>query len=198
MAAAAGRRAAAVASAATTSPVGPSTARLKGDSSPARRGQSPDRAASPVQLTSGQAGGLAGGGQAEVRCVEGYGQNLYVGGSDGVVEWWVCDGGSSSQVSPACRLYPLCSQVSRQKGGRFGINIHCSLVGQSARLSYCRKCRDVSFSRTERCTLSPCHHSTCCRRQSWHHYVAWCLLCSTTKNWTGAGREARSGNEEQR
>lgn len=25
----------------------------------------------------------------EVRCVEGYGVNLYVGGSDGVVEWWV-------------------------------------------------------------------------------------------------------------
>lgn len=28
----------------------------------------------------------------EVRCVEGYGANLYVGRSDGVVEWWVCDG----------------------------------------------------------------------------------------------------------
>jgi len=31
----------------------------------------------------------------EVRCVEGYGSNLYVGGSDGVVQWWVCGGLSS-------------------------------------------------------------------------------------------------------
>lgn len=27
----------------------------------------------------------------EVRCVEGYEKNLYVGRSDGVVEWWVLD-----------------------------------------------------------------------------------------------------------
>ncbi|WVQ83199.1 hypothetical protein IAT38_005338 [Cryptococcus sp. DSM 104549] len=31
----------------------------------------------------------------EVRCVEGYSQNLYIGGSDGVIEWWVCDGAGS-------------------------------------------------------------------------------------------------------
>ena len=42
----------------------------------------------------------AQGGQPEVNCVEGYGNNLYVGGSDGVVQWWVCDGVGTSQVSP--------------------------------------------------------------------------------------------------
>ncbi len=36
----------------------------------------------------------------EVRCVEGFGANLYVGGSDGVIEWWVYDGSAGpSEVS---------------------------------------------------------------------------------------------------
>lgn len=36
----------------------------------------------------------------EVRCVEGFGNNLYVGGSDGVLEWWVYDGSAGpSEVS---------------------------------------------------------------------------------------------------
>lgn len=49
-----------------------------------------------------------------MRCVEGYGQNLYVGGSDGVVEWWVCDGGSSSQVSIAPPLYALADRYQAE------------------------------------------------------------------------------------
>jgi hypothetical protein len=32
----------------------------------------------------------------EVKCVEGYEKNLYVGRSDGVVEWWVLDGTASN------------------------------------------------------------------------------------------------------
>ncbi|WVQ99304.1 hypothetical protein IAU59_006436 [Kwoniella sp. CBS 9459] len=35
---------------------------------------------------------VPGGGSKEIRCVEGYGQNMYIGASDGTVEWWVCDG----------------------------------------------------------------------------------------------------------
>lgn len=34
----------------------------------------------------------------EIRCVEGYGYNLYVGASDGTVEWWVCEGSAYPQV----------------------------------------------------------------------------------------------------
>lgn len=34
----------------------------------------------------------------EIRCVEGYGYNLYVGASDGTVEWWVCEGSMYPQV----------------------------------------------------------------------------------------------------
>jgi hypothetical protein len=41
-------------------------------------------------------------GKSEVKCVEGYGCNMYVGGSDGVVEWWVCDGvNTNTQVGLA-------------------------------------------------------------------------------------------------
>lgn len=32
----------------------------------------------------------------EVRCVEGYEKNLYIGRSDGEIEWWVLDGTSTS------------------------------------------------------------------------------------------------------
>ncbi|WVR07166.1 hypothetical protein IAU60_004207 [Kwoniella sp. DSM 27419] len=35
----------------------------------------------------------------EVRCVEGYEQNMYIGSSDGTVEWWICDGSSSSATT---------------------------------------------------------------------------------------------------
>ena len=30
----------------------------------------------------------------EVNCVEGYDKNVYIGRSDGIVEWWVIDGNS--------------------------------------------------------------------------------------------------------
>ncbi|RSH83741.1 hypothetical protein EHS25_005356 [Saitozyma podzolica] len=79
IAAAAGRRAAAVASAAA-SPGSSSSSQF-------RNTLSPDRARGDAQN---------GEQQREVKCVEGYGQNLYIGGSDGVVEWWVCDGGAGS------------------------------------------------------------------------------------------------------
>ena len=50
-----------------------------------------------------------------VRCVEGYGENLYVGRSDGVVEWWAlaCDGASGARVSapPALGTARHCSFV---------------------------------------------------------------------------------------
>jgi hypothetical protein len=82
IAAAAGRRAVAAASAA--SPVG---------SPAAGRTASPDRSAARSDLTSGDP-------KVSVMCVEGYGDNLYVGRSDGVVEWWVCDGSpGASKVS---------------------------------------------------------------------------------------------------
>ncbi|OXG40487.1 hypothetical protein C360_00255 [Cryptococcus neoformans Bt15] len=35
----------------------------------------------------------------EIRCVEGYGYNLYVGASDGTVEWWVCEGSAYPQTN---------------------------------------------------------------------------------------------------
>nr|XP_018263192.1 uncharacterized protein I303_04685 [Kwoniella dejecticola CBS 10117]OBR85350.1 hypothetical protein I303_04685 [Kwoniella dejecticola CBS 10117] len=31
----------------------------------------------------------------EIRCVDGYGENLYVGNSDGTVEWWICEAASA-------------------------------------------------------------------------------------------------------
>jgi hypothetical protein len=76
IAAAAGRRAAAAASAATSPSLAQTTQ------------------VAPTTQTD-RPGGQAST-STEVRCVEGYGNNLYVGGSDGVVEWWVCDGTSGS------------------------------------------------------------------------------------------------------
>ncbi|OCF40481.1 hypothetical protein I317_05719 [Kwoniella heveanensis CBS 569] len=64
IAAAAGRRAAAAASSTSNQP------------------------SSPQQQHTASTGGSA----KEIRCVEGFGQNMYVGASDGTVEWWVCDG----------------------------------------------------------------------------------------------------------
>ena len=70
-----------------------------------------------------------------MRCVEGYGPNLYVGGSDGVVEWWVCDGdtggtqvsmrdlsgesdrplsGSGERLDPSIQTYTLPSTSGQQ------------------------------------------------------------------------------------
>ncbi|KLT38373.1 hypothetical protein CC85DRAFT_289576 [Cutaneotrichosporon oleaginosum] len=40
----------------------------------------------------------------EVRCVEGFGANLYVGGSDGVVEWWVYDGSAGPSENRGWKL----------------------------------------------------------------------------------------------
>ncbi|KAK8864291.1 hypothetical protein IAR55_001537 [Kwoniella newhampshirensis] len=77
IAAAAGRRAAAVASAAA-SPSSQHSARVNTSLSPDRSGG--------AEVIQGK----------EVRCVEGYGPNMYVGGSDGVIEWWVCDGQASA------------------------------------------------------------------------------------------------------
>jgi hypothetical protein len=84
IAAAAGRRAAAAAGA---SPILASTAQI---------------AAAP-SFDRSPASNRDEAGRREVRCVEGYGQNLYIGRSDGVVEWWVCDAAhiGSSEV---CRL----------------------------------------------------------------------------------------------
>ena len=84
IAAAAGRRAAAVASAAA--PAAAQSAGLRGTASPDRT-QAERRIAGNDQ-------------KIEVRCVEGYGDNLYVGRSDGVVEWWYCDpAAGASKVS---------------------------------------------------------------------------------------------------
>ncbi|ORY34108.1 hypothetical protein BCR39DRAFT_518520 [Naematelia encephala] len=78
VAAAAGRRAAAVASAAA-SPQPQGTSTFRDTPSPDRAGQAQrNEAGANLDL--------------EVRCVDGYGPNLYIGRSDGVVEWWVCDG----------------------------------------------------------------------------------------------------------
>jgi len=96
IAAAAGRRAAAVASAAA-SPSSASSPQLNRSLSPG-----PERV-----------GTSAPPGERQVRCVEGYGNNLYIGGSDGVVEWWVCDGGmNASQVS---RVLSSCAQTTGRR-----------------------------------------------------------------------------------
>lgn len=91
IAAAAGRRAAAVASAAASpqSSAGPSVGGL---------GSSPDRARAALAQGQGQLGPSVQADQPkEVRCAEGYGTNLYVGGSDGAVEWWTCDGAKDAK-----------------------------------------------------------------------------------------------------
>ncbi|BEJ17778.1 hypothetical protein CspHIS471_0700460 [Cutaneotrichosporon sp. HIS471] len=44
------------------------------------------------------------GSDTEVRCVEGFGPNLYVGGSDGVVEWWVYDGSAGPSETRGWKL----------------------------------------------------------------------------------------------
>lgn len=78
LAAVTGRRAAAAGSTTGSSPV---------RSSATRPSQSPIR------------GEGAEGTKVEVRCVEGYGQNLYIGRSDGVVEWWVIGGPVASTAT---------------------------------------------------------------------------------------------------
>ncbi|EIW70778.1 hypothetical protein TREMEDRAFT_68217 [Tremella mesenterica DSM 1558] len=40
----------------------------------------------------------------EVTCVEGYGPNLYVARTDGVVEWWVCDGSAGTSQAQGWSL----------------------------------------------------------------------------------------------
>ncbi|TYJ57008.1 hypothetical protein B9479_002287 [Cryptococcus floricola] len=35
----------------------------------------------------------------EIRCIEGYEHNIYVGVSDGTVEWWVCEGAAHSETN---------------------------------------------------------------------------------------------------
>ena len=62
----------------------------------------------------------------EVNCVEGYDKNVYIGRSDGVVEWWVLDGNSGDDKVSDFSLIPwnhelICSTTD----GLSGISIPC-------------------------------------------------------------------------
>lgn len=76
------------------------TGRTAGQTPP---GPSSSRGATSPPAEHGSSSSIASGNvdtRTEVRCVEGFGNNLYVGGSDGVVEWWVYDGSAgTSEVS---------------------------------------------------------------------------------------------------
>jgi hypothetical protein len=67
--------------------------------------------------------------------VEGYGANLYIGGSDGVVEWWVCDGAGLPQVSRRGRRWVWFGELTvlRDKDGRCAISTRSSRDDRSAR-----------------------------------------------------------------
>ncbi|WVW83780.1 hypothetical protein I302_105801 [Kwoniella bestiolae CBS 10118] len=53
------------------------------------------RRAAAAGLTSSPSDPSSSSTAKEVRCVEGYGQNLYIGNSDGTVEWWICEAASA-------------------------------------------------------------------------------------------------------
>lgn len=72
----------------TASPPPPGAGSSPGGPSSPRRGSGSSEHETPPERT-------------EVRCVEGFGNNLYVGGSDGVIEWWVYDG--SAGPSEVCQ-----------------------------------------------------------------------------------------------
>lgn len=53
----------------------------------------------------------------EVRCVEGYANNMYVGGSDGVIEWWIYDGNAgTSEVGSDIRQLQTHSLTPQNRG----------------------------------------------------------------------------------
>jgi hypothetical protein len=95
IAAAAGRRAAAAASAAASSP----SDRNIGDTL------------------------RQGGHQVELKCLEGYGDNVYVGRSDGVVEWWTCEAGANESK---VRSSPEPKLRSSKTVGRCDTTTRCS------------------------------------------------------------------------
>ncbi|TXT15581.1 hypothetical protein VHUM_00084 [Vanrija humicola] len=72
-----------------------------GEGTPAAS-SSPDRALSPAQA--GASTPPKDAQRTEVRCVEGYASNLYVGGSDGAVEWWVYDGTAGTSENRGWKL----------------------------------------------------------------------------------------------
>ncbi|KAL1413618.1 hypothetical protein Q8F55_001393 [Vanrija albida] len=91
-----GQRAAAIAAGEATSPASSSPGARR-DTSP-----SPERSRSPAQPGASTPPKEAQ--RTEVRCVEGYANNLYVGGSDGAVEWWVYDGAAGTSDNRGWKL----------------------------------------------------------------------------------------------
>lgn len=80
--------------------------------------------------------------------MEGYGQNLYIGGSDGVVEWWVCDGGAgSSHVSGPVLCCTNSNALRRVKDGHCDISTRSFRVGLSARSYSCPGFHERSYFR---------------------------------------------------
>ncbi|WWC89446.1 uncharacterized protein L201_004370 [Kwoniella dendrophila CBS 6074] len=53
------------------------------------------RRAAAAGLTSSPSSSSLSLSSKEIKCVEGYGQNLYIGNSDGTVEWWMCEAASA-------------------------------------------------------------------------------------------------------
>ncbi|WWC70320.1 uncharacterized protein I206_104270 [Kwoniella pini CBS 10737] len=84
---------------------GPSTPPQPTNSSPSTSNASPSLFSSATSIASAATRRAAAAGltsspsssslSKEVRCVEGYGENLYIGNSDGTVEWWMCEPASA-------------------------------------------------------------------------------------------------------
>ncbi|OCF74776.1 hypothetical protein I204_05158 [Kwoniella mangroviensis CBS 8886] len=54
------------------------------------------RRAAAAGLTTSSSGSSSSPIAKEIRCVEGYGQNMYIGNSDGTVEWWIGEAASAA------------------------------------------------------------------------------------------------------
>jgi hypothetical protein len=53
----------------------------------------------------------------EVNCVEGYDKNVYIGRSDGIVEWWVIDGNSGDEKVSLTIPNPIEASADSQNNG---------------------------------------------------------------------------------
>jgi hypothetical protein len=84
------------------------------------------------------------GPKTEINCVEGYDKNIYIGRSDGIVEWWVIDGSAEDMKVRLWRMYQRL--IISTMAGRYAINIPCFLAEQFPKSSYCQKSRNASFS----------------------------------------------------
>jgi hypothetical protein len=79
----------------------------------AAAGRRATSAASPSKAT---AASSDDGPRTEINCVEGYDKNIYIGRSDGIVEWWVIDGNAGDTKVREVARYELGNAYSQNNG----------------------------------------------------------------------------------